>query len=72
MRPLIKQGDGGAIVLTSSVAGLVGIGSPIAGSLGYAAAKHGIVGLMRVYANLLAPSQYSGEFGASRPVWTPR
>jgi SDR family mycofactocin-dependent oxidoreductase len=54
MRPLIKQGDGGAIVLTSSVAGLVGIGAPIAGSLGYTAAKHGIVGLMRAYANFLA------------------
>ena len=54
MRPMIKQGDGGAIVLTSSVAGLVGLASPMAGSLGYAAAKHGIVGLMRVYANLLA------------------
>ncbi len=54
MRPLIKQGDGGAVVLTSSVAGLVGIGAPIAGSLGYTAAKHGIVGLMRAYANFLA------------------
>jgi len=55
MRPLIRQGDGGAVVLTSSVAGLVGIGAPIAGSLGYTAAKHGIVGLMRAYANFLAP-----------------
>ena len=55
MKPIIKQGTGGAIVLTSSVAGLVGLASPAAGSLGYAAAKHGIVGLMRVYANLLAP-----------------
>jgi SDR family mycofactocin-dependent oxidoreductase len=54
MRPLIKQGEGGAVVLTSSVAGLVGIGAPIAGSLGYTAAKHGIVGLMRAYANFLA------------------
>lgn len=55
MRPLIKQGEGGVVVLTSSVAGLVGIGAPIAGSLGYTAAKHGIVGLMRAYANFLAP-----------------
>lgn len=55
MRPLIKQGDGGSVVLTSSVAGLVGIGAPIAGSLGYTAAKHGVVGLMRAYANFLAP-----------------
>ena len=55
MRPLIRQGEGGSVVLTSSVAGLVGIGAPIAGSLGYTAAKHGIVGLMRAYANFLAP-----------------
>lgn len=55
MRPLIKQGEGGAVVLTSSVAGLVGIGAPIAGSIGYTAAKHGVVGLMRAYANFLAP-----------------
>jgi len=55
MRPLIKQGEGGSVVLTSSVAGLVGIGAPIAGSIGYTAAKHGVVGLMRAYANFLAP-----------------
>ena len=54
MRPMIKQGDGGAIVLTSSVAGLAGLGAPIAGSLGYTVAKHGVVGLMRAYANFLA------------------
>lgn len=55
MKPMIKFGNGGAIVLTSSVAGLVGLGSPVGGSVGYVAAKHGIVGLMRVYANFLAP-----------------
>ena len=54
MRPLIKQGDGGSVVLTSSVAGLVGIGAPMGGSLGYTVAKHGVVGLMRAYANFLA------------------
>ena len=53
MRPMIKFGNGGAMVLTSSVMGLVGIGNPVAGSVGYAAAKHGIVGLMRTYANFL-------------------
>jgi SDR family mycofactocin-dependent oxidoreductase len=51
---LVKQGAGGSIVLISSAAGLAGVGSPDAGSVGYAAAKHGVVGLMRVYANLLA------------------
>ena len=54
MKPMIKFGNGGAMVLTSSVMGLVGVGTPIAGSVGYAAAKHGVVGLMRTYANLLA------------------
>jgi NAD(P)-dependent dehydrogenase (short-subunit alcohol dehydrogenase family) len=54
MRPMIRQGQGGAIVLTSSVAGLAGLAAPQAGSIGYAAAKHGVVGLMRVYANLLS------------------
>ncbi|HUH68712.1 MAG TPA: mycofactocin-coupled SDR family oxidoreductase [Mycobacterium sp.] len=51
---MISQGAGGSIVLISSAAGLAGIGSADAGSIGYAAAKHGVIGLMRVYANLLA------------------
>lgn len=51
---MVSQGEGGSIVLISSAAGLAGIGSPDAGSIGYAAAKHGLVGLMRVYANHLA------------------
>ena len=51
---MVKQGTGGSIVLISSAAGLAGVGSPDAGSVGYAAAKHGVVGLMRGYANLLA------------------
>ncbi|BBY29439.1 mycofactocin-coupled SDR family oxidoreductase [Mycolicibacterium sediminis] len=55
MRPMLKAGNGGAIVLISSVMGLVGLGSPFAGSIGYSAAKHGVVGLMRSYANLLTP-----------------
>ncbi|MFZ0907636.1 MAG: mycofactocin-coupled SDR family oxidoreductase [Mycobacterium sp.] len=51
---MVAQDTGGSIVLISSAAGLAGVGSPDAGSVGYAAAKHGVVGLMRVYANLLA------------------
>jgi SDR family mycofactocin-dependent oxidoreductase len=52
---MIERGEGGAIVLTSSTAGLSGIGGNSPGGLGYTAAKHGVVGLMRAYANYLAP-----------------
>lgn len=56
--PMIAGGNGGSIVITSSAAGLVGLvdgDTGNAGQLGYVAAKHGLVGLMRAYANLLAP-----------------
>lgn len=52
---LIAGGRGGAIVFTSSTAGLRGFGGLQGGGLGYAASKHGIVGLMRTLANALAP-----------------
>jgi SDR family mycofactocin-dependent oxidoreductase len=52
---LVEQGDGGSIVLISSAAGLLGIGGADPGGLGYTASKHGVVGLMRSYANRLAP-----------------
>lgn len=53
---LREQGDGGSIILISSVNGLKGmVAGTNGGNFGYAAAKHGIVGLMRMYANLLAP-----------------
>src|SRR5690349_20666787 len=52
---LIAGGRGGAIVFTSSTAGLKGFGGAQGGGLGYAASKHGIVGLMRTLANALAP-----------------
>jgi SDR family mycofactocin-dependent oxidoreductase len=51
---MVERGQGGAIVLTSSTAGINGIGGGAPGGLGYTAAKHGVVGLMRSYANLLA------------------
>jgi SDR family mycofactocin-dependent oxidoreductase len=51
---MIERGAGGAIVLTSSTAGLRGILGPSRGSLAYVASKHGLVGLMRSYANNLA------------------
>jgi SDR family mycofactocin-dependent oxidoreductase len=56
---LLDQGDGGSIIITSSLAGLKGptrtLGLKSDGMLGYAAAKHGVVGLMRCYANALGP-----------------
>jgi SDR family mycofactocin-dependent oxidoreductase len=53
---LIAGGRGGSIVFTSSTAGLRGFGGLQGGGLGYAASKHGIVGLMRTLANALAPN----------------
>ncbi|HUR74034.1 MAG TPA: mycofactocin-coupled SDR family oxidoreductase [Sporichthya sp.] len=53
---MIEQGRGGAIVLTSSTQGITGRGGDGSGWLsGYCAAKHGVVGLMRSFANWLAP-----------------
>ena len=52
---LVSGGQGGAIVIVSSTAGLTGIGGASAGGLGYSASKHGVVGLMRTYSNNLAP-----------------
>jgi SDR family mycofactocin-dependent oxidoreductase len=52
---IVAGGRGGSIVFTSSTAGLKGFGGAQAGGLGYAASKHGIVGLMRTLANALAP-----------------
>ncbi|WP_434970916.1 mycofactocin-coupled SDR family oxidoreductase [Microbacterium sp. bgisy207] len=62
---LIARG-GGAIVLTSSTAGIAGIGGDSPGGLGYTAAKHGVVGLMRSYANQLA--QYSIRVNTIHPT----
>jgi len=47
---LISQGQGGSIVMTSSVAGLYG--QPF--TVSYTAAKHGVVGLVRAMALELA------------------
>jgi NAD(P)-dependent dehydrogenase (short-subunit alcohol dehydrogenase family) len=62
-----SQGDGGAVVNTASVGGIRGVGN----QSGYAAAKHGVVGLTRNSA-----VEY-GEFGirvnaiAPGAIWTP-
>jgi SDR family mycofactocin-dependent oxidoreductase len=56
--PLLEHGDGGAIVITSSTAGLNSVCPRFSvkshGLAGYQAAKHGVVGLMRLYASALA------------------
>jgi SDR family mycofactocin-dependent oxidoreductase len=52
---MIDRGVGGSIVLISSTAGLRGVLGPSRAALGYVASKHGVVGLMRSYANNLAP-----------------
>jgi SDR family mycofactocin-dependent oxidoreductase len=52
---MIERAKGGSIVLISSAAGLNGVGGNTPGGLGYTASKHGVVGLMRAYANYLGP-----------------
>ncbi len=54
---MVERNQGGSIVITSSAAGLKGptrsLRTKTDGMLGYIAAKHGVVGLMRAYANAL-------------------
>lgn len=53
---MIDQGHGGSIIITSSTQGLSGAGGTGGGGAdGYVASKHGVVGLMRSWANWLAP-----------------
>ncbi len=52
---ILRKGRGGSIILTSSAQGLVGKGGDgSAAMFAYAAAKHGVVGLMRSAANAYA------------------
>jgi SDR family mycofactocin-dependent oxidoreductase len=46
---MIEQGTGGSIVITSSMAGIMGLG----GIAHYTASKHGVIGLMRALVNEL-------------------
>jgi SDR family mycofactocin-dependent oxidoreductase len=48
---MIERGQGGSLVLTSSTAGLIGY----AHTAHYTAAKHGVIGLMKVLAQELGP-----------------
>jgi SDR family mycofactocin-dependent oxidoreductase len=68
---MIERGNGGAIVLTSSTGGLIGVGIPAAGFLAYTAAKHGVIGLMRSWANYLAPHNIRVNSVAPTAVRTP-
>jgi SDR family mycofactocin-dependent oxidoreductase len=67
---LVAQGTGGSIVLTSSTAGIKGMCKSIEtatpGLVGYVAAKHGVVGLMRAYAGALA--QYGIRVNSVHPT----
>jgi SDR family mycofactocin-dependent oxidoreductase len=68
---MVERGQGGAIVLTSSTGGLAGPGINHAGVLGYTAAKHGVIGLMRSWANYLAPHFIRVNSVAPTTVRTP-
>src|SRR5687768_3295241 len=48
---MVRRGEGGSVVLTSSTAGLIGYQH----TAHYTAAKHGVLGLMKVLAQELAP-----------------
>jgi SDR family mycofactocin-dependent oxidoreductase len=68
---MIERGEGGAIVLTSSTGGLIGPGIGAPGTLAYIAAKHGVIGLMRSWANYLAPHFIRVNSVAPTTVRTP-
>jgi SDR family mycofactocin-dependent oxidoreductase len=68
---MIEHGQGGAIVITSSTGGLTGSPSDVPGMLGYTAAKHGVIGLMRSWANFLAPHHIRVNSVAPTTVATP-
>lgn len=68
---LIEQGEGGAIVLTSSTAGLKSMAIDSLSQTAYTAAKHGVIGLMRNYAVELAKYSIRVNSVAPTSVETP-
>ena len=65
-QPMIDQGDGGSIVITSCTAGLSGMHDGSGGIGAYCASKHGVVGLMKGYAKLLG--RYSIRVNTVHPM----
>jgi SDR family mycofactocin-dependent oxidoreductase len=68
---MIERGEGGAIVLTSSTGGMMGVANVDPGMLAYTASKHGVVGIMRAWANYLAPHRIRVNSVAPTAVNTP-
>jgi len=68
---LIEQGQGGAIVITSSTAALKSMSINSLQQTAYTAAKHGVIGLMRNYAVELAPHSIRVNTVAPTGVETP-
>ena len=68
---MVEHGRGGSIVLTSSTGGLTGAPSDVPGMMGYTAAKHGVIGLMRSWANVLARHDIRVNSIAPTTVRTP-
>jgi len=65
--PYMRRSEpGGSIVMISSIAGLTGHSLGSAAGLAYNASKHGVVGLMRTYANTLA--KYSIRVNSIHPT----
>jgi SDR family mycofactocin-dependent oxidoreductase len=68
---MVERGQGGSIVITSSTGGLIGVATNEPGMLAYQASKHGVIGLMRSWANYLAPHNIRVNSVAPTAVSTP-
>jgi (+)-trans-carveol dehydrogenase len=64
---MVERGEGGCLVLTSSTAGLIGYQH----TAHYTAAKHGVIGLMKVLAQELGPHRIRVNAVCPTSVRTP-
>ncbi len=71
LEPMIENGKGGSIILTSSTGGLIGNSVNWPGMIAYTAAKHGVIGLLHSYANIAAPHFIRVNSVAPTTVETP-